>query len=213
MISTWVLVLLVASGATQESLSRYPGAGFTSLGGLESETGTHSALSYFTTPDALKDVARHFSSLWRRRGFPTVVDGDLDDEAVVSAFHTREGVQRSVVLRRSQGRTVGLMFVRDLWALPSNPERSRLEEGFVEDGQGLRTDIVPGTLGDVEERLHIELREAGFQHVRTAQNDSNKRTVVHQGMGEQRTTTLLQLGAKTTALIQARVRRHEENRR
>lgn len=73
--------------------------------------------SYFTTPDALDVVATHFASRWRDEGYPVVVEGEGPGR-VVSAYLTREGVQRVVVLSRRGRVTLVLCVERPLGSDP-----------------------------------------------------------------------------------------------
>lgn len=106
----------VATAATAEQeLPIYPGAVHTRIGSDLVILGEHYRLAYFTTKDSIETVARYFNWHWKRRGIPTLLEGNFKEEGVVSAFYTREGLQRMVVLRIHQGKTVGFVALRDLW--------------------------------------------------------------------------------------------------
>src|SRR5688500_1731328 len=100
---TLMLVALWCGGAlAQQELPVYPGAAHTRIGGDLLISGEHYRMAYFTTADSMTKVGKYFHQEWKRRGYPTTVDGDGVNELVVSAFYTREGLVRSVVLRRHQ---------------------------------------------------------------------------------------------------------------
>jgi hypothetical protein len=76
--------------------------------------GEHFQISYFTTRDPVSAVAEYFFDKWKQMGLPTTLDGHPEDEMIVSAFYTRQGLQHAVVLRRRSGKTIGFATVRDL---------------------------------------------------------------------------------------------------
>lgn len=108
------LVATVPAWAEQE-LPVYPGAVHTRIGNDLVILGEHYRMAYFTTKDSPETVAKYFNWFWKRRGIPTFVDGDFKQEGMVSAYYTREGLQRAVILRVHQGKTVGFSVLRDLW--------------------------------------------------------------------------------------------------
>src|SRR5712692_8892369 len=112
----WLIAAMAAIPVRAEPpLPVYPGTVHTRIGDDLIIGGEHFRIAYFTTRDALTQVADYFFQEWKRRGLPTAVDGDFHTEIVVSAFYTRDGLQRSVVLRRHDGKTVGFSILRDLW--------------------------------------------------------------------------------------------------
>ena len=116
MTARWLIAAIAAvpAGAPQE-LPVYPGTVHTRVGDDLIINGEHFRIAYFTTRDPLTRVADYFFQEWKRRGLPTSVDGDFRTEIAVSAFYTRDGLQRSVVLRSHGGKTVGFAVLRDLW--------------------------------------------------------------------------------------------------
>lgn len=110
------LAILAASPARAEQpLPVYPGTVHTRIGNDLVIGGEYYRIAYFTTADSMKKVARHFHDAWKKEGYPVTVDGDLVDEGVVSAFYTREGLVRSVVVRQHEGKTLGFCVLKDLW--------------------------------------------------------------------------------------------------
>ena len=112
-VGLWSVLLVAVAASAEQELPVYPGAVHTRIGNDLIIAGEYYRLAYFTTDDSLEKVADYFARHWRTQGYPTVVDGDLRDEAVVSALYTREGLQRGVVLRRHLGKTVGFTVLRD----------------------------------------------------------------------------------------------------
>lgn len=210
------LLVALAAGAEQE-LPVYPGAVHTRIGKDLLISGEHYRLAYFTTDDAMEKVAGYFARHWRELGYPTVVEGNLRDEAVVSALYTREGLQRGVVLRRHLGRTVGFTVLRDLWVrAPKRPGAGLVKlEGtlFSQDlttrddpgGSQHRSSLVQGELEQVRRQVVEALERQGFSLVREAglQRDGERRfTLEHARRGEQVVTTLSRVDAETTAVLQ-----------
>lgn len=112
------LAFALMSGAlahAEQELPVYPGTIHTRIGTDLVIAGEYYRLAYFLTDDPIPQVAQYFASHWKRLGIPTVVDGDGKEEMIVSAFYTREGLQRAVILRVHQGRTLGFSVLRDLW--------------------------------------------------------------------------------------------------
>ena len=116
MTAGWLIAAIAAvpAGAQQE-LPVYPGTVHTRVGDDLIINGELFRIAYFTTRDPVTRVADYFFQEWKRRGLPTTVDGDFRTEIAVSAFYTRDGLQRSVVLRSHGGKTVGFAVLRDLW--------------------------------------------------------------------------------------------------
>jgi hypothetical protein len=134
-----LLVMLLTTSAPDRlrtaELPAYPRSPHVRLGDELAIAGERIRISYFTTPDPAPLVARHFLAEWRRAGW--VVTHDRTGEVeTVSAFRTLEGLQLSVILRPSRGRTVAFSVVRDLWsqvrapADAATPDRIRLGDGF-----------------------------------------------------------------------------------
>ena len=211
-----VLLVALAAGAEQE-LPVYPGAVHTRIGNDLVIAGEYYRLAYFTTDDSLDKVVDYFAKHWRGLGYPTVVEGDLHDEAVVSALYTREGLQRGVVLRRYLGKTVGFCALRDFWVrAPKKPGTGLVKlEGtlFSQDittrddpgGSQHRSSLVQGSLKDVHQQVSDTMTQQGFSLVREAgvKVDGEQRfTLEHARKGEQVVTTLSRVDEQTTAVLQ-----------
>jgi hypothetical protein len=211
-----VLLVVTAAGAGQE-LPVYPGAVHTRIGNDLVISGEYYRLAYFTTDDSMEKVAGYFARYWREQGYPTVVEGDLRDEAVVSALYTREGLQRGVVLRRHLGKTVGFTVLRDLWArAPKGPGAGLVKlEGtlFSQDlttrddpgGSQHRSSLVQGDLEHVRQQVSEAMTRQGFSLVREAglkQDGEQRFTLEHARQGEQVVTTLSRVDGQTTAVLQ-----------
>jgi hypothetical protein len=211
-----VLLVALAAGAEQE-LPVYPGAVHTRIGNDLVIAGEYYRIAYFTTDDSLEKVADYFTRHWRGLGYPTVVEGNLREEAVVSALYTREGLQRGVVLRRHLGKTVGFSALRDLWVrAPKKPGTGLVKlEGtlFSQDittrddpgGSRHRSSLVQGDLARVRQQLSESMTQQGFSLVREAglKVDGEQRfTLEHARRGEQVVTTLSRVDGQTTAVLQ-----------
>lgn len=108
--SLWMLPAIA-----EQPLPVYPGTVHTRIGNDLLIGGEYYRLAYFQTGDSLKAVAKYFQRQWTEEGYPVTVDGNFVDEGVVSAFYTREGLVRSVVLCRHEGKTLGFSVLKDLW--------------------------------------------------------------------------------------------------
>jgi len=214
-----VLLGALASSAEQE-LPVYPGAVHTRIGNDLVISGEYYRLAYFTTDDSMEKVAGYFTRHWRTLGYPTVVDGDLKEEAVVSALYTREGLQRGVVLRKHLGKTVGFSVLRDLWVRAPRPKGSGLVtvEGtlFSQDittrddpgGSQHRSSLVNGSLDDVRRQVSEQMTKQGYSLVRqmgATLGGQPRFTLEHARQGEQVLTTLSRVDDQTTAMLQLRV--------
>lgn len=205
-----------AAGAEQE-LPVYPGAVHTRIGKDLIIAGEYYRMAYFTTDDSMEKVAGYFARHWRELGYPTVVEGDLREEAVVSALYTREGLQRGVVLRRHAGKTVGFTALRDLWVrAPRKPGAGLVKlEGtlFSQDittrddpgGSRHRSSLVQGDLESVRRQVSEALSQQGYALVRQVGaklGGAPRFTLEHARKGEQVVTTLSQVDGQTTAVLQ-----------
>lgn len=220
-VSTLPLLLLLwgsASRAEQE-LALYPGTVHTRIGEDLLIGGQPHRMAWFTTTDSLVEVARYFHGSWTRRGYPVVVDGDPRRELVVSAFFTREGLQRAVVLRTHLGRTVGFTVLKDLW-LYEKPERTSgghfiQVEGALfsadvgsRDGAGgslHRTQVVERGLDTVRQELAASFTAAGYSLMRESGGrlDGQRTLVLEHARGEgQMLTTLVELEPSRVAVSQ-----------
>ncbi len=208
--------MALAAGAEQE-LPVYPGAVHTRIGNDLIIAGEYYRLAYFTTDDPMEKVADYFAKHWREQGYPTVVEGDLREEAVVSALYTREGLQRGVVLRRHLGKTVGFTALRDLWVrAPKRPGSGLVKlEGtlFSQDittrddpgGSQHRSSLVQGSLDSVRQQVAEAMTRQGYSLIREAgvKLDGEPRfTLEHARKGEQVVTTLSRVDDQTTAVLQ-----------
>lgn len=211
-----MLLTALSAGAEQE-LPVYPGAVHTRIGRDLVIAGEYYRMAYFTTDDAMEKVAGYFERHWRELGYPTVVEGDLREEAVVSALYTREGLQRGVVLRRHLGKTVGFSVLRDLWLrAPRRPNAGLVKlEGtlFSQDittrddpgGSSSRSSLVEGDLETVRQRVAEALTGQGFSLVRQVGGKlggEQRFTLEYARRGEQVVTTLSRVDERTTALLQ-----------
>ncbi|WP_240356284.1 hypothetical protein [Myxococcus eversor] len=210
-------LLAVWPALAEQEVPVYPGTIHTRIGNDLIIGGEYYRLAYFTTTDPMKKVAAYFAQKWRDEGYPTVVEGDLEDEAVVSALFTREGLQRGVVLRTHLGKTVGFTALRDLWTRPpkSTPSGLIKLEGtlYSQDletrddpgGSRNRTSLVTGDLSDVQQRVGAELTRQGFEPVRstaTKVGGSTQVTMEHARKGEQVMTTIAQVDEGMSTVMQ-----------
>jgi hypothetical protein len=99
----------------EQPLPVYPGAVHTRIGNDLLIGGELYRLAYFHSRDSVAKIAEFFKAGWLEAGYPVSVDGDLEQQATVSAFYTREGLVRSVVLTRFEGKTLGFTALKDLW--------------------------------------------------------------------------------------------------
>src|SRR5436309_1867762 len=98
----WLAMLVLA----QQPLAEYPGSPSTRIGNDLVIGGEYYRIGYFVTGDSLKKVANWFRRQWEEQGYPVTADGDFVSEGVVSAFYTRQGLVRSIVLRTHAGKTL-----------------------------------------------------------------------------------------------------------
>jgi hypothetical protein len=214
-----VLLGALAASAEQE-LPVYPGAVHTRIGNDLVISGEYYRMAYFTTNDSMEKVVGYFAKHWRGLGYPTAVEGDLKDEAVVSALYTREGLQRGVVLRKHLGKTVGFSVLRDLWVrAPKRKDPGLVKvEGtiFSQDittrddpgGSQHRSSLVNGALDDVRTQVARQLTDQGYSLVRQAggkMGGESRFTMEHARKGEQVVTTFSRVDDQTTAMLQMRV--------
>jgi hypothetical protein len=218
----WVLPLAVRA---EQPLAGYPGTVSTRIGNDLIIAGEHYRMAYFTTDDPPRKVAAHFERLWREAGYPTVETGDFADEGVVSAFFTRQGLMRSIVLRRHEGRTLGFSVLKDLWLKAGRPDRLPKLEGVLyvadlvargDEGQSQhRSSAVALSLAAARDQRDAAWTQAGFQRVREARvkregDEPAQRVLEYARGGEQAAVTLVELDGATTAIDETWVRRKEE---
>ncbi|HEX8435723.1 hypothetical protein [Archangium sp.] len=213
------LLLWATPSWAEQELAIYPGTVHTRIGNDLLINGQYHRMAYFTTKDPMMKVVKHFAEQWRKDGYPVVIDGDLVEEGVVSAFFTREGLQRAVVLRKHMGKTVGFTVLKDLWlykppaggksqfipvegALFSADVGTRDEAG----GSQHRTQVVERGLDAMREELLSKAGAVGYKLVRETGGklDGQRTHVIELARGaEQTITTLVELGSEQVAVSQA----------
>lgn len=214
-----LLLLWAAPSGAEQELATYPGTVHTRIGNDLLIDGQYHRMAYFTTKDPMVKVARYFHDLWAKQGYPVVIDGDMKQEGLVSAFYTREGLQRAVVLRTHMGKTVGFTVLKDLWLYqkPSGGKGPFIQlEGslFSADvgtrdesgGSRHRTQVVERGLEAVRQELVTRLTAAGYQAVRESGGklDGQRTVVLEYARGaEQTLTTLVELEASRVAVSQS----------
>ncbi|MBK7858360.1 MAG: hypothetical protein IPJ65_07000 [Archangiaceae bacterium] len=220
-----LVALALAAGAAraEQPLATYPGTVTTRIGNDLIIAGEYYRMAYFVTDDPPRKVAAHFKRQWEEAGYPTSEAGDFEGEGVVTAFFTRQGLARSVVLRRHGGRTLGFTVLKDLW-LKASARPSQLP-GL--EGALYVADLVArGDEGHSQHRsaaLKVGLQEArdqrdaawvkaGFSRVRETgvkREDDGKleRVLEYAREKEQAVLTLVEVDAKTTAIDETWVKR------
>ncbi len=214
------LLTVAPLARAEQQLAVYPGVVHTRIGNDLIIGGEHYRMAYFTTPDSMQKVAHYFAKHWHEQGYPTVVDGDLKQEGVVSALYTREGLQRGVVLRRYQGKTVGFTVLRDLWQRPTPapaPGLVKLEGALYtgdvgtrdrDGGSQHRTSLIQGALADVRKEVELKLGSAGFKAVRQTQQKVDGKpqvTLEFTSGGQQVIANLTEMEPQLTAVVQMSV--------
>src|ERR1700687_2384038 len=176
----WRVLFLISLVVPLDVVPVYPGAIHTHLGDDLSLDGFSVRIAYFTTRDSIRVVANHFFQEWNQQGYPTVVEGDFEGEAVVSAFSTRTAVQRAVVLRLQRGKTLGFSMVRQLEShFPAAPAdrmpilehslwTSDLAAGGASAGEWQRTPILEEGLSNARDLARQQLERTGCTLVRQA---------------------------------------------
>ncbi len=217
----WVLVLLLGASVSraEQELAVYPGTVHTRIGNDLLIAGQYHRLAYFTTKDPVEKVARYFQAYWTKQGYPVVVEGN-PQELVVSAFYTREGLQRAVVLRAEPKRTVGFTVLKDLWRYEKPPDAGRghfiqlegalfsADVGSRDEAGGTqhRTEVVERDMDGVRQELATKLARAGYSLVRESGGtlDGQRSLVIEYARGgEQTLTTLVELGPSRVAVSQS----------
>lgn len=213
-------LLWAAPSRAEQELATYPGAVHTRIGNDLLIGGQYHRMAYFTTKDSMEKVAKYFRDSWTKQGYPVVVDGDMRQEGVVSAFYTREGLQRAVVLRTHMGRTVGFTVLKDLWLYekPADSGKSHFinVEGslFSADvgtrdeagGSQHRTQVVGRGMDAVRQELVTKSTAAGYKlvHESGGKLDGQRTLVLEFVRGnEQTVTTLVELEETQVAVSQA----------
>ncbi len=179
--------------------------------------GEYFRIAYFTTPDSVSTVADHFFQAWKKMGFPTMADGHPEDEMIVSAFYTREGLQRSVVLKRWAAKTIGFAAVRDLWlrAHADPQEMFSQTEGVVwlqnvesQDGAARmhhRTALIEMKLEAAADGIKNQLAAAGYglAQEKALTREGARQLVLEHILGGKRVVThLVEVEVGATAIVQ-----------
>ncbi|ATB34517.1 hypothetical protein [Melittangium boletus] len=219
-LSLLLLGLWARPASAEQELAVYPGTVHTRIGNDLVIGGEYHRMAYFTTKDSIPQVAKYFHEYWTKQGYPVVVEGDLKDEAVVAAFYTREGLQRAIVLRKHQGKTVGFSVLKDMWLYekPSAAGKSpfvQMENSLFHSEVGSRdeagatrsrTEIVERGLDEVRQELTSKLTASGFKLVRESGGklDGQRTVVLEYARGaEQTLNTLVELESTRVAVSQA----------
>jgi hypothetical protein len=214
-----LLLLWTAPSRAEQELAVYPGTVHTRIGKDLLIGGQYHRMAYFTTTDSLVKVAKYFTDLWRKQGYPVVANGDFQQEGVVSAFSTREGLQRAVVLRTHLGKTVGFTVLKDLWLYEKPPGTGK--DPFIQvegalfsadmgtrdeaGGSRHRTQVVERGLDTVRQELASRFTAAGYKPVRESRGtlDRQRTVVLEYARGaEQTLTTLVELEPSRVAVSQ-----------
>jgi hypothetical protein len=219
LLSLLLLLPWAAPSWAEQELATYPGTVHTRIGNELLIDGQYHRMAYFTTKDPMEKVARYFHEHWAKQGYPVVVDGDLRQEAMVSAFYTREGLQRAVVLRTHLGKTVGFTVLKDLWLYQEPPTGKshfiQVEGPLFSADVGTRdepgssqhrTQVVERDLEAVRQELVSKLTAAGYKAVRESGGklDGQRTFVLEYARGaEQTLTTLVELEPSRVAVSQS----------
>lgn len=212
------LCVAFAARADEQPLPVYPGTVHTRIGEDLVIAGEYYRLAYFLTADGPKKVAMYFAKAWKDEGYPVTVDGDFVTEGIVSAFYTREGLVRSVVVRRHEGKTLGFTVLKDLWVKapgegqppPVPPLEGALfaqDARLRDDGGGSfsRTAMLPVGLADAIAQVKKGLEAKRFVLGRDTKVsiDKSSQRVLEFGRGtEQVLVTLVEVEPKVTAVQQ-----------
>jgi hypothetical protein len=212
----WLLWFVAGLGSNNVELPVYPGAPQVQIGDDLIVGGAHFRIAYFSTPDSVQAVADHFLQYWRGQGYPTAVDGDGGREITVSAFLTRQGVQRSVVLRRDAQKTIGFAALHDLWWNSSAVEPASVEGALfaqnleTHDDHGRTRNIsalLESSLTDAENQSRRDLERQGFVlgKARSSMQQGKRAIRLEHLRGEERiVTALIDVGEGLTASSQMR---------
>ena len=213
-------LLVACTSALGDELPTYPGTRLARIGNDLAIDGELYRIGYFVTDDSVNDVAEFFHHQWHREGIPCTVDGDMRTGGVVSAFYTRDGIQRAVVLRAHGKKTVGFSVIHDLWVTakaPVRPARLKLEGTLFAGDVATRVDAASHAPDDASQSLLVErglqatrrdvlaqLEHAGFKLTResASQVDGVEHRVLEHAHGTERIlTTLAEVDAGLTAVL------------
>jgi hypothetical protein len=173
-----IALLTSVLASAEQPVPVYPGTVHTRIGNDLLIGGEYYRLAYFHSGDSLKQVARYFQKQWTDEGYPVTVDGDFKEEGVVSAFYTREGLIRSVVLKQHDGKTLGFTVLKDVWVHEPLARAVKLPpiEGtlFSEDivlrdesgGTQARSSLLEGSLDQAREKLVRSFTDKGYVIIR-----------------------------------------------
>jgi hypothetical protein len=196
-------VLLAGGARAQQPLPTYPGTENTRIGGDLTIAGELYRIGYFTTADSPQKVAAYFVKQWQAEGLPVTRDGDFTEEGVVSAFYTRQGLMRSVVVRVHSGKTLGFAVLKDLWLKqPPAPQVGPIEGTLAqsdiasrgEDGSSQhRAILVDASLDTTRTRLQAAYLKSGFTLIResNAKRDGREERVLEFTRGRQQAVAVL----------------------
>ncbi|MBX7098616.1 MAG: hypothetical protein K1X89_12990 [Myxococcaceae bacterium] len=213
----WAVAALLVAGlaSAEQPLAVYPGTVHTRIGNDLVIGGEYYRVAYFVTADPPAKVAAFFAKQWKQEGYPVTQDGDFRDEGVVSAFYTREGLVRSVVVRRYEEKTLAFTVLKDLWVRPEKvpaPPVPGLEgalfahETHARDDGGAtfsRTALVEKPINAAVDQVVAPLTASGFQlaHDEKVTLNGQVQRVLELGKdGEQVVLTFLAVEPQLTAL-------------
>ncbi len=210
-------LVVPALAAAEQPLATYPGAPSTRIGNDLVIGGELYRIAYFVTADPLPKVAAHFKKTWAEAGYPVTADGDFADEGVVSAFFTRQGLVRSIVLRRHGDKTLGFSVLKDTWvkaaavgpdplpklegALYASDLVARGEEGSTQH----RSAVVEQPLQAARDARDAAWTRGGWERTRETQvkrpdDGRAQRVLEFSRKAEQGVVTLVEVDEKTTAI-------------
>ncbi len=210
----WFLPLFAFA---EQPLPVYPGTVHTRIGNDLLIGGEYYRLAYFQSSDSLKQVARYFEKQWRDEGYPVTVDGDFKDEGIVSAFYTREGLIRSVVLKQHEGKTLGFTVLKDVWLREPLARAVKLPalEGalFSEDlvlrdesgGTQARSSLLESSIEQAREKLLKAFADKGYAMIRDTRVklDGKSQRVIEFSRGkEQAVVSMIQVEPNVVAVQQ-----------
>ena len=159
------LLAATLARAGEQELALYPGAVHTRIGKDLVILGGYYRMAYFQTEDPPQKVAEFFAKQWESQGYPVMIDGNGETDLVVSAFYTREGLQRSVVIRVYEGKTVGFTVLKDLW----QSEPTSRPPGEISLQGSMFSTSVRERDGRAEQANHVVDRELSLVYADVAQ--------------------------------------------
>lgn len=208
-------LLLASAAQAEQQLPVYPGAVHTRIGNDLVIGGEYYRLAYFTTKDQPEQVVAYFRETWEKLGYPVTITRSGDESVTVSALYTREGLLRSVVVRRHQGQTVGFTALKDLWVTaPARNDPALLQmEGMIfsqdtsardETGGSItRTQVIQAQLKAARDEAVQKLEAQGFKLDRetaSRENGREQRVVEFLRGHDQASVALTDVGDGTVAV-------------